>query len=286
MNYNILIFGATGMMGYSTYKNLPKYLKNAKITGIVRNKKDLQYFSVSKKSNIKIFNDFKKINKLKELIKNEKPNIIINCLGLIKQRKNITDNDFIYFNSIFPKILEVICRDRAKIINISTDCVFSGKNGNYDENSLDFSTDIYGISKYLGEVTSYNNLTLRTSIIGHEIKNHYSLLDWFINNQNKKIPGFSNAYFSGLTTLELVKIISKIINKNFNLNGLYHVSSSRISKLNLLKKINSEYSLNKQIIPFKNNFIDRSLNSNRFKKITKIKISNWNKMIREMQNDH
>ena len=286
MKCKVLIFGTTGMLGNCAFKNLSKYIDNLEIVGIVRSKNDKNKFSLDKFHRIHIFKNFRKVNEISKLINSYKPNIILNCLGLIKQKLNIPSDDFIYFNSIFPKMLESICKDKVKIINISTDCVFSGKNGNYDENSLDLATDIYGVSKYLGEIYSYNNLTIRTSIIGHEIKNNISLLEWFLKNKEKKIYGFSNAFFSGLTTLELIKIISKIIIKHFNLNGIYHVSSKKISKFELLNLINSEYSLNKNIIEKKNRFIDRSLNSTKFKNITKIKVSSWKKMIKEMKNNH
>ena len=176
-------------------------------------------------------------------------------------------------------------QNKCKIINISTDCVFDGKKGNYSENSNDLAKDIYGVSKYLGELQSYNNLTLRTSIIGHEIKNKFSLLEWFINNKNKDVDGYKNVFFSGVTTNELTRIINLIINKFQNLNGIYHISSTKISKFDLLTKINEIYKLEKNIKSLKNKRLDRSLNSQKFRKITRIKIKSWSKMITEMYHD-
>lgn len=286
MNYKILIFGVTGMLGHVAYKNLPNYDNKFKILGIIRNKKDKKLFNENKTNKIIIFNDFKNYEKIKNLLNIYKPDIILNALGLIKQKKNTNDADFFYFNTVFPKILEHISKDKYKIINISTDCVFDGISGNFKENSKNLSTDIYGLSKYFGEIQSFNNLTLRTSIIGHEIKNHLSLLDWFLNNNLKKINGFKNAYFSGLTTNELVRVIFEIIDKYPNLKGVYHVSSKKISKFNLLKKIKKIYNIDKNIIAKYDPKINRSLNSSKFKKITGIKVNSWDQMIIKMKNDN
>lgn len=286
MKLRVLIFGVTGMLGHCAFKNLSKYIENIEVIGIIRSNKDKSKFLLRDGHTIKIFQDFKNPVKLSKLIKSCKPNVIFNFLGLIKQKKKISNDEFIYFNSFFPKLLESICRDKIKIINISTDCVFNGKKGNYDEKSTDFALDIYGLTKYLGEIYSYNNLTIRTSIIGHEIKNYFSLLEWFLRNKKKNIYGYDNVFFSGLTTFELIKVLSQIINKHFNLNGVYHISSSRISKYDLLKKINDIYLLNKNLLPKNDIFIDRSLNSNKFKKLTNIQISTWSNMIEEMKNDN
>ncbi|MDB3973951.1 SDR family oxidoreductase [Alphaproteobacteria bacterium] len=286
MNYKILIFGATGMLGHVAYNNLAKYDKNFKILGIIRDKKDKKLFNENKTNKIKIFNDFKNYEKIKNLLHTYKPNIILNALGLIKQKKSPDEADFFYLNTVFPKILEHISKDKYKIINISTDCVFDGISGNFKENSKNLSTDIYGLSKYFGEIQFFNNLTLRTSIIGHEIKNHLSLLDWFLYNNNKKIYGFKNAYFTGLTTNELVRIIFEIIDKHPSLKGVYHVSSKKISKFDLLKKIKKIYNTDKNIIAKYNPKINRSLDSSKFKKITGIKINSWDQMIKKMKNDN
>tara|TARA_A100001015_G_C15000516_1_gene718257 strand:+ start:630 stop:1499 length:870 start_codon:yes stop_codon:yes gene_type:complete len=285
MKYKILIFGASGMLGHRLFIDLPNLNKNSKVIGIIRTKKDKGLFN-NNSNQIKIFNNFKNMSEIGKLLKSIKPNVIINALGIIKQKKKTPYYDYLYFNSIFPRVLEHITKNSCKIINISTDCVFDGVKGNYTELSNDLSNDVYGISKYLGEIQAHNNLTLRTSIIGHEIKNHKSLLEWFINNKDEVIHGYKNVFFSGLTTNEMSKVLNIILTKNYNLKGIYHLSSRKISKLNLLKKINQIYKLRKNIKPKKVKHLDRSLNSHKIKKISKIKIKTWKEMIIDMYNEH
>lgn len=286
MRLKILIFGTSGMLGHRLFIDLPNLNKNSKVIGIIRAKKDKSLFNSNNSNQIKIFNRFKNKSEIEKLLKKIKPNVIINSLGIIKQKKNTPDYDYLYFNSIFPRILEQITKNNCKIINISTDCVFNGVKGNYSELSNDLSNDLYGISKYLGEIQSYNNLTLRTSIIGHEIKNYTSLLEWFIKNKDEVIHGYENVFFSGLTTNEIARVLNIILTKNYNLKGIYHLSSRKISKLNLLKKINQIYKLRKKIKPKKVKHLDRSLNSKKIKNISKIKIKTWKEMILDMHNEN
>ena len=157
----------------------------------------------------------------------------------------------------------------------------AGKKGNYVESDIPDAKDIYGRSKLLGELHSLNTLTLRTSIIGHELQSKYSLLNWFLD-QKKYVNGYKNAIFSGLTTLEIAKIIHKFIIPNRNLNGVYHLSGNSISKYDLLNLIKNVYKKEIKIIINKKVKINRSLNSNLLKKLTGYKVKNWKKLIQEM----
>ena len=175
-----------------------------------------------------------------------------------------------------------------KIINIhiSTDCVFDGKKGDYSEKNSPNALDIYGISKKFGEVTMNNSITIRTSIIGHELNTKFGLLEWFLSQKkNKIINGFNKAYFSGLTTYELSRIIHKYFkNKNYKFTNLVHISGPRISKYSLIKIISQAYGRKNKIK--KNNFlkVDKSLNSMLFRKLTGYKIKSWQNMINENKN--
>ena len=167
------------------------------------------------------------------------------------------------------------------MIHFSTDCVFSGSKGNYKENDLADAHDLYGRSKFLGEVYYSNTLTLRTSVIGHEIESGHNLLNWFLK-QNKPVTGFKNAIFSGLTTLQIAKILHRFIIPNKRIEGLYHLSGKKINKYDLLKLIKKVYQKDIKINTNHNMIIDRSLNSNALQKITGYKPTSWFKNIKEM----
>ena len=278
----IIILGSTGMMG-SAISNLLKNDERFQILCIYKNLKKIKFISLKKNQKKKL--NVKNFSELKKTIIKFNPHYLINCVGLIKQLftdKNIKDAR--YLNSTLPLKLSIIAKkNKFKIIHLSTDCVFSGSKGNYSEKNKADAQDYYGISKLKGEIKSKNVLNIRTSIIGHEINTNFSLLNWFLN-QNK-VKGFKNAFFTGLTTLELSNIIiNKIILKKVFLNGLFHISGPRISKLNLLKIIKKTYKT-KTIINIDNDFkIDRSLNSIKFRKKVNLNTKKWSIMIRELKN--
>ena len=245
----------------------------------------------------RIYNVFKNLDKtfycdkclqlLKRNIKKFKPNIIINCIGIIKQKIRSIENErnTFFINSVFPHELHKISKDtKARLIHFSTDCVFDGKMGNYSEKQEPNALDLYGLSKKIGEIDSKNVLTLRTSIIGRELTNKKGLFEWFMS-QEKKCQGFANWYFSGFPTYEIFNILLKIINKK-NLSGIYHLSSHKISKYDLLKLINKVYQKKIKIFKNKKIKIDRSLNSKRLKKLLNYKSPSWEKLILEMYKNH
>ena len=171
----------------------------------------------------------------------------------------------------------------SRLIHFGTDCVFSGETGHYDETSQPTPDGIYGQSKLLGEVVSPHCLTLRTSIIGHEIKQKKSLLEWFLA-QNEKVVGFSHAIYTGFPTTEIGEILAKKIIPNKNLAGLYHLSSDPISKYDLLKLISEVYSKEIEIAPSTSPRVNRSLNSERFTRITGYSAPSWETMVKHMKN--
>ena len=260
----IIILGSTGMMG-SVVSHILKDDKRFQILCTYKNSKKINFLNFKKNQKKKL--NVKNFSELKKTINKFNPDYLINCVGLIKQLfKNKNIKDAWYLNSTLPsKLSKIAKRNNFKIIHLSTDCVFKGSRGNYSETHKADAEDFYGISKLKGEIKSKNVLNIRTSIIGHEINSNYSLLNWFLNQ--KKVKGFKNAFFTGLTTLELSYfIINKIILKNVFINGLYHISGPKISKLDLLKIIKKIYKT-KTIINIDNDFkIDRSLNSIKFRK--------------------
>ncbi len=231
--------------------------------------------------------DIENLESVNQIVGNVKPDVILNAVGIIKQlpsAKNVIKT--LTINSIFPhQLFEISEANGARLICISTDCVFSGKKGNYSEADIPDSEDLYGKSKNLGEVTDGNCLTIRTSIIGRELGTKHSLLEWFLSNDGGKVKGFKNAVFSGFPTNILAEILADIIENQKKLRGLYHVSSEPINKFDLLELIKKYYAGNIKIELDENFVIDRSLNSDKFRNETNFKPQNWEKMIEKMAND-
>ncbi len=280
----ILIIGITGTLGHKVAQELSSN-KRLIIHGIFTNKSKLK--RIKKFIKIKKCHKKKKIGEIIRLIKNKKFNYVINCAGLIKQKKADIKNIYL-LNKTFPieisNLAEIL---KFRFIHFSTDCVFDGKKGNYLESQFPNAKDIYGISKAKGEpsVKNKQTLILRTSFIGHEIIGKYSLLDWFINS-NKNIYGFSKCYFNGLTNLEISKFIKKIIEKNLFFSGLFHLSGKKINKYQLLKKINLVYNLKKKISPTPRPKINRTLNNSKIKKKYKYKPKTWDKLLKDLLLDY
>lgn len=273
------------MLGHKAYQILSKDF-DAYVT--------FRRFSVQLK-NTKIFDEKKvfdnvdafRFHKIINVIDKVKPQIILNCIGIIKQSKEVVNQKFlIYINSLLSHLLAEYCEKvKAKLIHISTDCVFSGKKGNYTEEQVSDAEDLYGKTKFLGEVSYGNNLTLRTSIIGRELFSNLSLVDWFLSQESKTVNGYTNAIYTGVTTITLCNEIKRIINKIPYLSGIYHISAEKISKFDLLNLIKNVYNLNTEIKHYNDFYCDRSLDSTKYRKETNFHPPSWEKMIREMYCD-
>ena len=211
---------------------------------------------------------------------------VINAVGIIKQRKTAKESiPSIEINALFPHRLSILCNKiNAKMIHLSTDCVFSGASGNYREDDPSDATDLYGKSKYLGEVSEQYCLTLRTSMIGNELFRRKSLLEWFLV-QKGSIRGFKKAIFSGFTTLELSRIIEMMIVRFPGASGLYHVSSEPISKYDLLNLIKTKLKLPIKILPDESFFCDRSLDSSKFRDEFDYQPPTWEEKVDELSQD-
>lgn len=212
------------------------------------------------------------------------PDVVINCVGIIKQDPSVDNRiSTISLNSSLPHALSDICAQRGiRLVHISTDCVFSGSKGGYVETDTPDPKDFYGRSKLLGEVTDAPALTLRTSIIGHELASNRSLLDWFLS-QSGTVQGYSRAIYSGLTTTEFAHMLETVVIPRDDLHGLYHVASSAISKFELLKTIAKVYDWRGQLVPFAGFVCDRSLSAGRLFSETGYQAPNWPTMIADMR---
>ena len=283
MNKKILILGGTGQLGNTLTRYL---LKNYKydVISTFKNKKKIKNLNlIPYKKNFFYLNIMNK-NNIKKFLTAHKPDIVVNCIGLVKQKINSKNiNQAIFLNSILPNFLSNLSIEfNFKLILISTDCVFSGKKGNYSENDTPDPVDLYGQTKYLGEIDNNKQvLTLRTSYVGHEIEDSTGLLEWFF--RQKKVFGYKKAYFTGLPTIELSEIICKYFLKSKNIYGLYNIAGKKISKYNFLKNIISVYNLNIDLNEDSKFKIDRSLNTSKFKKLFDYQPQNWIQLAKKMR---
>ncbi len=277
----ILVLGINGMLGHV----IMNYLNaNSKWTvyGTIRNKNI--YECVKKKLNNKVyFCCPAKKNEINKLINKLKPSLIINCIGIVKQNQTRTEPlSSILINALFPHELAKICKKKCiRLINFSSDCVFSGNKGGYSEVDKPDPIDLYGRTKLLGEVHSDNVLTIRTSFLGHQINSKYSLLEWFLSQKNECL-GFEKAIYSGLPTIEIAQVLKDYIVPYENLSGLYQLSSDPINKYELLNLIKKVYNLKLNIIKDNAIVIDRSLDSNKFRDKTGYRPPKWNELIKKM----
>lgn len=286
MSIKCLILGASGMLGHKIFD---LYSQNEKfeIYGTVRKKSSLPTFlSDSERiiDGIDAF-DFKTIE---EVVSNLKPDVVINCIGIIKQLPIAKDPIVsITINSLLPhKVAKECEKIDARFIHISTDCVFTGIDGNYTEDSPSDADDLYGKSKFLGEVHYDNSVTFRTSIIGHELSSSYGLIDWFLTQNEKSVKGFQKAMFTGFPTVEIARIIEEYIIPNKNISGLNQISADPISKFDLLNLVKEQYGKDVDIIPENEMAINRILNSSRFRKLTGYNPPPWKDLVKNMYEDY
>ncbi|MBD3326970.1 sugar nucleotide-binding protein, partial [candidate division KSB3 bacterium] len=227
------------------------------------------------------------IDSVIQAIASVQPDVVINGIGVIKQSSAANDPlTSISINALFPHRVAQICRAaQSRLIQISTDCVFSGQQGQYTEDNLPDPVDLYGQTKLLGEVTYPGCLTLRTSIIGRELSTQHGLIEWFLSQRGKAIQGYTRAIYSGLTTQALAELLGKIIAEFPDLDGLWHVSSDAISKYDLLCLVKDLCQLDITIEPEAAFVCDRSLDSRRFRQTTGYTPPSWPEMIRQMAED-
>ena len=215
------------------------------------------------------------------------PDAIVNCIGIVKQLKAGSDPiPSIEINALFPHRLARLAADRgARVIHVSTDCVFSGRTGGYRETDISDADDLYGRSKRLGEVTGAGALTIRTSMIGRELRGAHGLVEWLLAQRGGRVGGFTRAFFSGLTTAALADVIVRLLGRHPDLTGLYHVAADRISKFDLLRLVNDAYAAGVTIDRDERLVIDRSLIGERFAEATGWTAAPWPEMIARMAAD-
>jgi dTDP-4-dehydrorhamnose reductase len=252
---------AAARMPYATVQEFPLFQKDRYIEGL----------------------DVRDLNSVRRVLACARPEVVVNAVGIVKQSPEATDmTSMIYANALFPHTLGDLCDDvGARLIHISTDCVFSGRVGGYSEADEPDPVDTYGMTKLLGEVRSHNSLVLRTSMIGTELFTRRGLLEWFLEQARAGTPvrGFEKAIFSGLTTLVLADVLEQVLARWQDLKGTYHVSADPIDKYSLLILIRDHFHVQADIVADDSVHVDRSLDSTLFRSVTGWLPPSWDEMI-------
>lgn len=278
----ILVLGASGMLGNAMVRVLSEKTE-WQVYGTVRSDSSRRFFQAGIAERLISGVDVEHNDSLMEAYIRVRPDLVINCVGLVKQLAD-AENPLhaIPINSLLPHRLARLCElSGARLIHMSTDCVFAGDKGGYRETDFSDASDVYGKSKFLGEVSYPHTITLRTSIIGHELQSAHGLVGWFLSQQ-ERCSGYSKAIFSGLPTVVLSQIIRDIVIPRTDLSGVYHVAGQAISKYDLLKEIAKVYGKEIEIVPSDQLVIDRSLNADRFRIATGYIAPGWPELIELM----
>lgn len=268
------------MLGHAEFKIFsgdPRY----EVWGTLRGEEGRRFFAEADQSRLVSGVDVLNQDSLVRVVNSIRPGAIINCVGLIKQLATAKDPLIVLpVNSLLPhRLAQLAALIDARLIHMSTDCVFSGRSGGYRESDVSDAEDLYGKSKYIGELPDDPYaITLRTSIIGHELQSKNALLEWFLS-QHDQVEGYAKSVFSGVPAVELARIMRDFVLPKPNLRGLYHVAAKPISKLNLLELVAKVYGKDIKIAPNESVIVDRSLNSERFTRATGYVAPDWPELV-------
>ncbi|MFC1848222.1 dTDP-4-dehydrorhamnose reductase family protein [Chloroflexota bacterium] len=281
----VLILGGSGMLGHKLWQVISERFDT--YVTLRRGFDSYDRYRLFDREHTVDYVSAENLDSIARAIAKVEPNVVINCIGIVKQAEAAKDPlDSIEVNALFPHRVAKICRqDGIRFIHISTDCVFSGRKGNYKEEDFSDAEDLYGRTKYIGEVTSEGSLTIRTSIIGRELDTANGLIEWFLAQEGQKVSGYRQAIFSGFTTSALAEIISWIISEHQDLYGVWHVASIPINKFDLLSLVKQVYGLNIEIDADDTVVCDRSLSSDRLRQATDFNPPSWHGMIEQMYRD-
>ena len=288
MTLRILVLGGGGMLGHKLFQQVSGTHPETWCT--IRGTTDkppLQAVELFQSNQVISSVDVLQPATLRDLLRRLRPHVIVNCVGVIKQRDAAKAAiPTIRINALLPHELAELCLEwGGRLIHFSTDCVFSGRRGNYRETDVTDAEDLYGRTKYLGEVVAPNAVTLRTSIIGREISEHRSLLDWFLFQHSRAVRGFRRVIYSGITTNEMAKVVAMIINDYPQLSGLFQVVSEPISKYDLLSLVRDAYQVPTIVEPYDGEVSDRSMCGDKFHEATGWRAPSWPEMIAALAAD-
>ena len=280
----VLVLGGAGMLGHKAFQTLSERFE----TWVTFRRFDerLRASGLFPESRVIAGVDASALETVRDAVDRARPDVILNCVGVIKQLDAAKDaRTSIYTNALFPHLLAAEASERgARVIHVSTDCVFSGDRGQYGEEDFADARDLYGRTKFLGELPA-PHLTMRTSIVGRELFTTLSLLDWFLSQRGGTVRGFRRAIYTGFSTIALSREIARVIGERPGLTGLYHVSSEPITKYDLLHLWREAYGVEVGIEPDDAFFCDRSLRSERYRADAGFTPPSWPDMVREMARD-
>lgn len=278
----VLVLGASGMIGSTVLRVLGES-KDLEVFGSIRDERVKPFFSAAVRKHLFSGVDLMQPDAIVSILDQVQPSVVINCAGLTRHKPEAEDPLVaVPINTLMPHRLAGLCKlVGSRMIHVSTDCVFSGQRGNYFETDFPDARDVYGKSKAIGEVTYPHTVTLRTSTIGHEFQSKYGLLEWFLS-QHGRCKGYSSAVFSGLPTAVFAALVRDVVIPRPELSGLYHVAGQSINKFDLLSRIARVYGKQIEIEPDDRLVIDRSLNADRFCKVTGYVAPDWDSLINKM----
>ena len=277
-----LVLGASGMLGHAIFRFLAGS-EGHDVLGTTRSRASAHLLPDELQRRLICGVDVQNADDLMQLFAQARPEIVINCVGIVKQVAGADDAlTVLPINTLLPHRLARLCElADARMVHISTDCVFDGTKGMYTEQDPPSAQDLYGRSKLLGEVAYPNAITLRTSIVGHELGSAHGLIGWFLA-QSGAVKGYKSAVFSGLPTVELARVIRDHVLPHPQLHGVYHVSSDPISKYDLLRLVAQRYEKKIDIVADDKLVIDRSLDSSKFRQLTGYVPPSWPELVRAM----
>lgn len=281
----VLVLGATGMLGHKLVQKLSDQFD---VCGTVRGEAaEYRKYPALADATLVSGVTAEDADSLTRALDVAHPDVAINCIGIVKQLKEAKNPlAAIRINALLPHQLAELCHARGiRLVHFSTDCVFSGRKGNYTEDDVPDAEDLYGRTKLLGELTAPGCLTLRTSIVGRELHRGLGLIEWFLSQRGGRVKGFAQALYTGLTTNAMADLIVDLISKVPDLSGLWHVSSDPISKYDLLQIVNKVFDLGISIERDEEFFCDRRLDSSRFQARTGFRPQSWDQMIAKMHDD-
>ncbi|MDP2851933.1 MAG: SDR family oxidoreductase [Gallionella sp.] len=278
----VLVLGASGMLGHAVLQVMAASGEH-EIFGSVRSEAAKCLLPRDLAGCLIVAGDVENQDVLVRLFRDVRPQVVVNCIGLVKQLAQADDPLVaLQVNAMLPHRIFRLCElAGARLVHVSTDCVFSGGRGRYTEDDVPDARDLYGRSKLLGEVSSDGAITLRTSIIGHELGDSHGLVDWFLHQQGQ-CSGYTRAVFSGLPTIELAHVIRDVVIPRPDLSGIYHVASEPISKYDLLRLIAEVYGKMIEIVADDRLVVDRSLRADRFKTATGYVPVAWRELVKIM----
>jgi len=281
----VLILGANGMLGHKLWQTFAKRFDTyATVRQPAQSLAQYRMFDLARIKDKVSIQDFGSVARV---ISEVRPDLIVNCIGIVKQDAAAKDPlASISVNALFPHQLAQVCKSEgARLIHISTDCVFSGRKGGYSEIDETDPVDLYGRTKLLGEVDGEGNLTLRTSMIGRELEGSHGLIEWFLGQEGRSVRGFKRAVFSGFTTRVFADVVATVIDEHPDLCGIWHVAAEPINKFDLLSLVKDAYRLDIEVEPDETFVCDRSLNGERFWSALGSAAPTWIAMIEEMHRD-